>query len=137
VLEEKEEEERTEDELRRVLLRRMEDNAMVVCAAALSLAPFIAVDPSFKVLRSGKNKARHSRDLRALQGEGRSGNNPLWLARDGLDLPGTVVPETRQIEGLAAEALSGSSAGVSVRTPAGLPELTRTCPATHAGWVDG
>jgi hypothetical protein len=42
-----------------------------------------------------------------------------------------VVPETRQVEGLAAEALSASPAGVSVRTPAGLAELTSTCPATH------
>jgi hypothetical protein len=138
VLEEKEEEEQTtEDELRRVQLRKMEDNAMVVCAATLSRARFIAVDPSFKVLRSGKKKARHSRDLRALQGRGGQGTTPLWSARDGLELPGTVVPETRQIEGLAAEALSGSQAGVSVRTPAGLPELTSTCPGTHAGWVDG
>jgi hypothetical protein len=48
-----------------------------------------------------------------------------------------VVPETRQIEGLAAETLSGSPTGVLVRTPAGLPELTSACPATHAGWVDG
>jgi hypothetical protein len=45
--EEKEEEETTEDELRRVQLRRMEDNAMEVCAAALSPSRFIAVDPSF------------------------------------------------------------------------------------------
>ncbi|CAM6036385.1 unnamed protein product [Sphagnum compactum] len=36
----------------------------------------------------------------------------LSSARDGLELPGTVVPETRQVEGLAAEALSGSPAGV-------------------------
>jgi hypothetical protein len=48
-----------------------------------------------------------------------------------------VVPETRQIERLAAEALSWSPAGLSVRTPAGLAEITSTCPATHAGWVDG
>jgi hypothetical protein len=47
------------------------------------------------------------------------------------------VPETRQVEGLAAEALSGSPAGVSVPTAAGLAELTSTCPATHAGgWMD-
>jgi hypothetical protein len=39
LLEEKEEEEeRTEDELRIVQLKGMEDNAMVFCAAALSLA---------------------------------------------------------------------------------------------------
>ncbi len=48
-----------------------------------------------------------------------------------------MVPETRQIEGLAAEALSGSPAGLSVRTPAGLAELTSTCPEAHAGGVDG
>jgi hypothetical protein len=63
-----------------------------------------------------------------------SGNTRSLSARDGLELPGTVVPETRQVEGLAAEALSGSPAGVSVRTPAALAELTSTCPATHAGW---
>ncbi len=38
LLEEKEEQETTEDELRRVQLRRIEDNAMVVCAGALSLS---------------------------------------------------------------------------------------------------
>jgi hypothetical protein len=86
-----------------------------------------------RVLRSGKNKARQSRDLRALQRRGVR-EQPLSWARDGLELLGTVVPETRQVEGLAAEALSGSPAGVSVRTPAGHAELTSTCPATHAGW---
>jgi len=75
--------------------------------------------------------------LASAPGERRSGNNPLWWARDGLELPGTVVPETRQIEGLAADALSWSPVGLSVRTPAGLAELTSTCPATHTGWVDG
>jgi hypothetical protein len=89
----------------------MEDNAMVVGAAALSLSRFIAVDPSLKVLRSGKNKARHARVLRALQGKGGQGTTlsgrlgMAWSSRG----PWCTVPETRQIEGLAAEALSGSA----------------------------
>jgi hypothetical protein len=40
---------------------------------SFSFSRFIAVDPSFKVLRSGKNKARQPRDLRALQRRGGQG----------------------------------------------------------------
>jgi len=69
--------------------------------------------------------------------ERRSGSKPLWLARDGLELHGTVVPETRQIEGFAAEALS-VSAGWHVG-----PHTNRACrvnqhlPGDPWRWVDG
>ncbi len=117
----------------------MEDNAMEVCSAALSPSRFVAVHSSFsfKVLRSGKNKARQSWDLRALQRR-EVREQPSLVGSGWPGAPwGTLVPETRQIEGLAAEALSWSPAGLLVRTLAGLAELTSTCPATHAGWVDG
>jgi hypothetical protein len=80
LLGEKQEEDTTEDELRRVQLRRMEDKAH-------SLSRFIALEPSFKALRSGKNKARHCRDLRAFQrrrGQGRTLSRRLGMAWSSL-----------------------------------------------------
>ncbi|CAM6058573.1 unnamed protein product [Sphagnum tenellum] len=105
-----------------------------------SLSRFIAVASSFLPSRSlgqGRTKPAGLGICERCRGGERSGNKPLSSARYGLEIPGTVLPETRQIEGLAAEALSGSPAGLSVRTPAGLAELTSTCPETHARGVDG
>jgi hypothetical protein len=132
-----EEEETTEDELRRVQLRRMEDNAMEVCAPALSPSRFIAVDPSFKVLRSGKNKARHSSVLRALQTRGGQGTNLSRRLGMAWRSTGPCCPRHDESKGLPPKPCQGQPADVSVDTPNGLAELTSTCPATHGGWVDG
>jgi hypothetical protein len=92
----------------------------------------ILILPS-RSLVQGRTKPASLGTCERSRGEGVR-EQPLSSARDGPELLGTVLPETRQVEGLAAEALSGSPAGVSVRTPAGHAELTSTCPATHAGW---
>jgi hypothetical protein len=116
----------------------MEDNANgSLRSSSFSLSRFIAVDPSVQVLRVGKNKARHARDLRAFQGRG--GQGTILSGRLGMawSSRGPWCPRHDKSKGLQPKPCQGQPAGVSVRTPAGFPELTSACPATHAGWVDG
>jgi hypothetical protein len=105
---------------------------------ALSPSRFIAVDPSFlQVLRSGKNKARRSWDLRGLQRRGGQGANLSgWLGM-AWSSTGPWCPRHDKSKGLQPKPCQCQPAGMSVHTPTGLAELTSTWPATHGGgWMD-
>jgi len=115
----------------------MEDNAMELCAAALSPSRFIAVDPSFKVLRSGKNKARQSWDLRALQRRREVREQPSLVGSGGPGSPGhRGARDTTNRRACSGSPVRVTGWSVSPHTSR-LAELTSTCPETHAGGVDG
>jgi hypothetical protein len=95
--------------------------------------------PSFKVLRSGKNKAPPVLGFTSAPEEERGQGTTLLVGSGWPGAPGDSGARDKTDR----RACNGSPftvtgwSGLSVRTPAGLAELTSTCPATHAGWVDG
>jgi hypothetical protein len=81
---------------------------------SLSRALQLLILPSFKVLRSGKNKARQSGDLRALQRTGGQGKNLSRRLGMAWSFRGPWCPRHDKSKGLQPKSSQGQPAGVSV-----------------------